>query len=155
VDPGGGGDLPQEDHGSLSQDDEEAGEMITIKVPKEISVGSYKSIQIYLIRDLIAKSGDQGCISLGEACICVDPISSPKNMRDTLIHECLHIVDHEYRVFAEGTDEQGIDRVAHGFSQLCDLLGIELDWSDIPLMRTDCVDFDIAIRPLYPVEDGK
>ena len=129
--------------------------MPNIKVPREISLGSFKNLQVYLVKDLVAKAEEEGCLSITENCLCVDPVKPAKNMRDTLIHELVHLIDKEYQLFSPDNVEAETERLTHGLSQLCDLLDIEFDWSDIPLMRTDCPDFHEAVGPLFPMGEEK
>lgn len=93
-----------------------------IKPPSKIKIGSYV-YKVKLEKDLIVMQGNIGEHRPHKLEIVVDECARSKT--PALIHEVVHAICDNYCVKLDDADT---DRLAHGFTELLDNLGIKIDW---------------------------
>ena len=102
--------------------------MITFKVPKQIQVGGH-TYTIGLSKDL-KDSNSNAAVNHRLLAILIDDDRPESQKIEGLFHEVIHIISHVYGVDLE---EAQVDCLGQGIFQVFAQLGIELDWSDIPV----------------------
>jgi len=98
-----------------------------VKVPKEIKLGIYR-YKIKFDKTMQLVSGNVGEHRPSNGEIALAPYMSEPSRIITLNHEVLHHISDQYRMHL---DEDAVDRLAFGWAEFMQSLGIELDWSDI------------------------
>ncbi len=98
-----------------------------IKVPKVNQIGSFMC-RVKLTPYLRCDEGWRASLNQRKNLIEIDTQLSG-NCRDrSYLHEIVHQIDINYEC---GLSEENISRIANGFCEYLNNLGIELDWSDI------------------------
>ena len=98
-----------------------------IKVPLVTRVGSLEC-ELKFTANL--KSDHSWLASLNQRTCLIEVDNDLRgNMRDrAYLHEVVHQIDINYEI---GLSEENISRLANGFCEYLNNLGIELDWSDV------------------------
>lgn len=104
---------------------------VKIEVPSRIQIGGhyYKVI----MDDRISDFGQRGDINYLRQKITVR-VNSPISQRsESLVHEVIHFIN---QVYCNGSlEERDIDPLSEGLWQFLSQLGIELDWSNIEVIK--------------------
>ena len=98
-----------------------------IKVPRKIKLGIY-TYKIKFDPTLQLVNGNIGEHRPNKGEIVLTSYQSDTSKILTLNHEVLHHISSQYQL---DLDEREIERLAHGFAEYMQSLGIELDWSEI------------------------
>ena len=98
-----------------------------VKIPSKVKCGAY-TYRLRLIKDLVITADRVGEYRPHDAEIVIDEAIHPQQKGVTLIHEYLHAVN---TVHSLHLDDDTIDRLAQGFMEFLQCLGIELDWQNI------------------------
>jgi len=100
---------------------------VKIKVPTVNQIGSLK-YPVSFVSHMRTDDGWKGSLNERTGVIHIETEISG-NMRDrTYLHEIVHQIDINYEI---GLSEENISRIANGFCEYLNNLGIELDWSNI------------------------
>jgi len=104
----------------------------TIVVPRRIKIGPF-SYDIKLVRGLRYYNGASGHITFEGGTVELDDVVREPMKSCHFLHEMVHAIDINASV---GLDEDGVDRMANGFAELLQQLGIKLDYSALPCGRS-------------------
>ena len=98
-----------------------------MKVPTTVQVGGH----VYQIRldPTLTDDHDSGQVNYRTQVIRIHPGRSQSEMRETLVHEILHVVNGVY--CAGVLTEPSISGLGEGLNQVLAQLGIEFDWSGV------------------------
>jgi hypothetical protein len=95
-----------------------------IVVPDKLKCGAY-IYDLRMVKDLVVSSNQVGERRPHYSEIVIDEVLHPQQRDVTLLHEYIHLVDDVYVLHLE---EDDIDRLAMGFMEFLQSLGIELEW---------------------------
>ena len=105
---------------------------IKVKVPRQIK---FASITYSLCLDKnLEKDGNWGNHTGRKQELLVNPTMTDEQRMVTLLHEVIHS---SKTVWGTHLTEGDTDRVANCIAVLLDALGVELDWSDIPVRELE------------------
>lgn len=103
-----------------------------VKVPKQVKFASI-TYSLYLDKNL-EKDGDWGHHKGRKQELLVNPIMTDEQRVVTLLHEAIHS---SKTVWGTHLTEGDTDRVANCMAVLLDALGVELDWSEVPVRELE------------------
>jgi hypothetical protein len=105
---------------------------VKVKVPKQVKFASI-TYSLYLDKNL-EKDGDWGHHKGRKQELLVNPIMTDEQRVVTLLHEAIHS---SKTVWGTHLTEGDTDRVANCMAVLLDALGVELDWSEVPVRELE------------------
>ena len=96
-----------------------------VKIPRKIKGGTHP-YKIKFESNLIVEDNRYGYANHVTQIIAIDTVLAPSQRDVTLIHEVLECINRNYSC---RLDDDNIDRIAHGFNEFLENLGIKFDWS--------------------------
>ena len=105
---------------------------VKVKIPSQIKLASI-TYKVYLDKNL-EKDGDWGHHRGRKQEILVNPIMTGEQQVVTVFHELLHA---SKMIWGTRLSEGDIDRVANCLATFLDNLGVEFDWSEIPVRELE------------------
>jgi len=100
-----------------------------VKVPKTIRIGAL-DYDIGFQRNLRLRTDYLGTCDYQLKEISIDP-EYPKTLVDTFLHEVIHMICENYKLPFRSNEDM-VNRLAHGFKELFDALDIELLIEGLP-----------------------